>query len=87
MSGLVGGSGNLWVQGNERRPVPYADPVLSSPTLCSGGVGWSIGYRFSGSYARGTWIIGVGSMAISLACVLIPPISRKQRQAGGYMAQ
>ena len=46
-----------------------------------GGIFWSVGYRFT-NYAQGTWIIGVGSIAVAVICMTIPPIPRSQRLAG-----
>lgn len=97
--GLVGGICAMAVfmdaaNGAAYSLVPHVNPeingIMSGLVGGSGnlgGVGWSIGYRFAGGYATGTWIIGVGSMAIALLCLVIPTLSKKQRAGGGYMAQ
>jgi NNP family nitrate/nitrite transporter-like MFS transporter len=51
-----------------------------------GGVMFSVAYRFT-NYHKGTWIMGVCSMAIGILMTLIPPIPKSQLKAAGYMSR
>jgi len=75
-----------WEKFNVTNPVPDLFGSTVGSTGNFGGVMFSVAYRFT-NYHKGTWIMGVCSMAIGILMTLIPPIPKSQIKAAGYMSR